>query len=132
MSIVFIRAAELAPVVHAMASQLCGPNRALDNLERAAALLAPALTANARAWNARLRPEHPDYEHPVDAADLLGACTPTYVMRTPIRVACERALRALGSLNYNNEGMTAEETAALLDAYALCARAMVCALAPVG
>ena len=120
MSTTNIAAAELAPVVYCMASALDGARSAIRNLPRAAALLAPALTANARAYNHGL----PDAEHlaPVTEADLLAACSIVYVTRNGLRRDASRALRALGSLRYNSGALTGEEQAAMLDAYALCAR----------
>lgn len=128
MSTTNIAAAELAPVVYCMASALDGARSAIRNLPRAAALLAPALTANARAYNHGL----PDAEHlaPVTEADLLAACTVAYCTRTGLHRAAPMALRALGALRYNSGRMGKEEQAALLDAYALCARVAADVMAP--
>ena len=89
MSTTNIAAAELAPVVYCMASALDGARSAIRNLPRAAALLAPALTANARAYNHGL----PDAEHlaPVTEADLLAACTVAYCTRTGLHRAAPMA-----------------------------------------
>ena len=120
MSTTDIAAAELAPVVHVMASAFDGARGTNRNLPRAATILAPALAANARAYNAGL----PAAEHiaPVTEADLLAACSIVYVTRNGLRRDASRALRALGSLRYNSGALTGEEQAAMLDAYALCAR----------
>ena len=120
MSTTYLDASELAPVVHVLASAFDGARGTMANRERAAALLAPALTANARAYNHGL----PAAEHfaPLDAATLLAVCSVSYCTRNGLRRDTVRALRALGSLRYNSGTLSAEEQGAMLDAYALCAR----------
>lgn len=121
MSTIHLPASELAPVVHVIATYFDGSRGTLRHLDRAAAVLAPALTANAREYSTA-------YGAPVTAhtaTDLLAACTVSYCQHNSLRADTKRALRALGSLRYNGSDMTAEEQAAMLDAYMMCARVAV-------
>lgn len=123
MSTIHITAAELAPVVHVLAAAIEGARAAMANRKRAAELLAPALTANARAWNATVKPA--ERVEPVSADALFAACSVSYCTRNGLRRDTVRALEALASLRYNSDALRAEEQAAMLDAYALCSRVAV-------
>lgn len=123
MSTIHITAAELAPVVHVLAAAIEGSRATMANRERAAAMLAPALTANARAWNAAVKPA--EHVTTISTYDLLAACSESYCIRNGLRRDVVRALRALASLRYNSDRLSAKEQAALLDAYALCSRVAV-------
>lgn len=120
MSTIHISAAELAPVVHVMAAAFDGARGTMTNLPRAAALLAPALIANARAYNATMEPGQ--YVAGWQDDELLLACSQSYCIRNGLRRDTPRALRALGALRYNSGALLPEEHAAMLDAFALCSR----------